>query len=389
MDGGESMTRIWTRRSFVSAASAALAATRLRGMDEPSGQFVYIGSTDNKDAGKGIHGASWNPGTGSLSNLRLVAPIVSAGFLATGKVGGVKMLFAGHQAAPKTGALSSYRIEASGDLRLINTVTAPDFDMVHLAVDHSVRCIVAASYGSGKVLSAKIASDGELSDPVSQIQLSGHGPNATRQKSPHAHGVAIAPDNRFALINDLGTDRIMIYKLDAATAELTPNDPPFFTAAPGSGPRHTAFHPNGKWVYSINELDSTITLMNWDAAKGILTLDATTPTLPQGGDVANNRAGEVVIDKTGRFLYACNRGSVEELLVYSVGSDGHLSLLSRVPFGGKEARHFAISPDGDSLLLAEQFSNRVSVFSRDPKTGLLKVTPNRYDVTNASCIVFA
>jgi 6-phosphogluconolactonase len=299
------------------------------------------------------------------------------------------VLYAGHQAAPKVGALSSYVIEPSGDLTLVNTVTTPDFDMVHLAVDHSNRCIVAASYGSGKVLSAKIAPDGKLSNPVSLIQLSGHGPNDSRQKTSHAHGVAISPDNRFVLINDLGTDRIMVYNLNEATAELTANDPAFFTAAPGSGPRHTTFHPSGKWAYSINELDSTITQMNWEAAKGILTLVATTPTLPPGGDVANNRAGEIVIDKSGRFLYACNRGAVEELLVYSIGGDGHLNLQSRVLFGGKEARHFAISPDGDSLLLAEQFSDKVSIFSRDPDTGLLKITPSRYDVTNASCIIFA
>jgi 6-phosphogluconolactonase len=358
-------------------------------MNQPTNQVVYIGSTDNKNNGDGIHAAFWNPEARTLSNLRQVAPVVAAGFLATGRLGRMKVLYAGHQAAPKVGALSSYEIQPSGDLTLINTVTIPDFDMVHLAVDHSNRCIVAASYGSGKVLSAKISPDGKLSNPVSLIQLSGHGPNPTRQQSPHAHGVAISPDNRFVLINDLGTDRIMVYRLNEATAELSANDPAFFTAAPGSGPRHTAFHPNRKWAYSINELDSTITLMNWDAVKGVLSLVATTPTLPAGGDVANNRAGEVIIDKSGRFLYACNRGAVEDLLVYSIDTDGRLNLLSRVPFGGKEARHFAISPDGDSLLLAEQFSNRVSVFSRDPNAGLLKIMPNRYDVTTPSCIVYA
>lgn len=382
------MTARWTRRSFLSAATVTLAATQLHAKDEPMRELVYVGSTDNKDNGAGVHVAVWNSQSGTLSGLRLAASIVSAGFLASGKLSGKRYLFAGHQAAPKVGALSSYRIEASGDLQLVNTVTVPDFDMVHLALDHTHHCLIAASYGSGKVLSVKIGHDGRLSDPVSQIQLAGHGPNASRQKSPHAHGVAIAPDNRFVLINDLGTDRIMVYRLNAATAELTPNDPPFFAAASGSGPRHLTFHPNGKWAYSINELDSTITLMNWDAAKGVLTLVATVPTLSAGGDVANNRAGEVVIDKSGRFLYACNRGAVEELLVYAIGADGRLGFLSRVPLGGKEARHFAISPDGKAFLVAEQFTNRVSVFWRDPQTGLIKPTDEHYDVTNASCVLF-
>ncbi len=383
------MIAIWTRRTFVSAVAATLTTAKLQAVEKPVDQIVYIGSTDNKGGGDGIHSGNWTAEARTLANLRQVAPITAAGFLALGTVSGRKHLFAGYQAASKAGALSSYRIENNGDLSLINTVTTPDFDMVHLAVDHKAASIVAASYGSGKVVSVTIANDGKLSNPVSQFQLSGHGPNASRQNSPHAHGVAISPDNRFALINDLGTDRIMVYQLNASTAELTANDPAYFAAAPGSGPRHLTFHPNGMWAYSINELDSTITQLTWDATKGVLALVATTPTLSPGGDVANNRAGEVVIDKSGKFLYACNRGSVEELLVYAIDANGHLNLLSRIPFGGKEARHFAISPDGSSFVLAEQFSNRVSVFSHDSKTGLLKETGHQYEVSTPSCIAFA
>jgi len=376
-----------TRRSFLSTAAATLAATQLPAADSTE-SLVYLGSTDNKDNGPGIHVALWNPHTGTLSNVRLVSPAISAGFLASSNIGGTRLLFAGHQAAPKVGALSSYRIAPSGDLTLINTVTMPDFDMVHLALDHTQRCIVAASYGSGKVLSVTIAPDGHLSAPVSQFQLSGSGPIASRQKSPHAHGVRISPDNRFALINDLGTDRIMVYKLDASTATLTPNDPPYFKATPGAGPRHLAFHPNGKWAYSVNELDSTLTLLHWNASAGTLTQVASTPTLPTGGDVANSRAGEVLIDKTGRILYSCNRGAVEDLVVYTIGPDGHLTLAGRQPLNGKEARHFAISPDGGFFLVAEQFSDQVAVFTRNRQNGVLAPTPNHYGVNNASCVLF-
>jgi 6-phosphogluconolactonase len=385
MDSGELMT-IVTRRSFISASAATLAATKLKAATPD--KLVYIGSTDNKDNGPGIHAALWSAKTGTLSNLRLVSPALSAGFLAAGNLGGTSILFAGHQAAPKVGALSSYRIAPSGDLTLINTVTTPNFDMVHLALDHIHACLIAASYGSGKVLSVKIAPDGHISAPVTELQLTGHGPNASRQSAPHAHGVAISPDNRFVLINDLGTDLITIYKLNADTAELTPNDPPSFKGAPGSGPRHLTFHPNGKWAYSVNELDSTLTLLNWDAVKGVLTQAATFPTLPPGGDVANNRAGEVIIDKTGRILYSCNRGAVEDLLVYTIGPDGHLTLASRLPLNGKEARHFSISPDGGFFVVAEQFSNQVAVFSRNPQTGILRPTDHHYEVATPSCILF-
>ncbi len=376
----------WSRRTFLATAATTLAASKLHA--EPLAEsLVYVGTTARGE-GAGIHVATWNAAKGALLNLRLTAPADNAGFLAASNLGGARRLFAGHQLANNAGALSSWEIAANGDLKLINTITVPAFDFVHTALDHTQRCLVTASYGTGKVLSVKRAADGRLSEPVSQIQLTGHGPNASRQLAPHAHGVAFSPDNRFVLINDLGTDRIMIYKINPATAALTPNDPAFFAGAPGSGPRHLTFHPNGKWAYSVNEIDSTITQMSWNAAAGTLTLLATTPTLPHGGDAANNRAGEVVFDRSGRVLYSCNRQAPDEVLVYSVGVDGALSLIQRVDFKGKEARHFAISPDGGYFVLAEQFSNRVSVFTRRADDGSIARTANEYPVVNPACILF-
>lgn len=393
MDAEKSMTsqRHWTRRTFLTTAAATLATTKLHAAPTSpvAEKLVYIGSGANGPAA-GIHAATWNPSNGTLSSLRLAMQADNAAFLATTELSGKRILFAGHQLPDKVGALSSYQIGPTGDLQLINTVNIPEFDFVHIAVDHTSQALITASYGNGgKVLSAKIAPDGHLSAPVSQFQLTGHGPNASRQLAPHAHGVAIAPDNRFVLINDLGTDRIMVYKLNAATAELTPNKPPYFETAPGSGPRHTAFHPSGKWAYSINELDSTITQMGWNATTGVLTLASNTPTMPPGSDVTAGRAGEVVFDKTGRFLYACNRAAIDDVVVYSVGNTGQLTLVQHLNFGGKEARHYAISPDGTYFILAEQFSDKVAILNRNPTTGTLKLSANEYAVQNPSCILFA
>jgi 6-phosphogluconolactonase len=387
MDGGEDMPATWTRRSFLATSAATLAANRLRAASPAAADFVYVGST-TKGEGAGIHTGTWNPATGTLSNFRLAAAASSPGFLAAGSITGKRYLFAGHQSAPKVGALSAFQVDPSGDLHLINTITIPDFDMVHTALDRTHRCLISASYGSGKFLSVTIASDGGLSEPVSQFQLFGHGPHPTRQTSSHAHGIAISPDNRFVFINDLGTDRINIFKLNPTTAELSPNDPAYFTATPGSGPRHLTFHPNGKWAYSVNELDSTLTQLGWNASIGALTLLSTAPTLPPAADLSANRAGEVVIDQSGRILYSCNRGSPEELLVYSIDLHGHLALAQRMPLGAKEARAFDISPDGAYFLVAEQFSDRLAVFARDRKSGTLQLTSNEYPVTNASCVVF-
>jgi 6-phosphogluconolactonase len=385
---GDAM-KCWTRRSFLSAATATLATTRLRAAAPGATEYVYIGTSATGD-GEGIHVGKWNAASGTISDVRLAFPANSPSFQVGGGSHGMRFLFSGHQPQPTLAALSSFRVEASGDLKVINTVTVADLEesMIQIVLDHTQRCLISASYRSGKVFSFKVAPDGRLSDPVSQFQLSGHGPNARRQTTAHAHGAVIPLDNRFALVNDLGTDRIMVYQLNASTAELTPNDPPFYAAAPGSGPRHLAFHPNGKWAYSIDELDSTITFLSWNAKSGILTTVASISTLLPGADVAKNRAGEVIIDQAGRFLYACNRGPNEELLVYAIEPTGHLKLAGRTPLGGKEARHFALAPGGSFLVVAEQFTNLVSVFTRDRSTGLLVATGNKYPVNKASCIVF-
>src|ERR1700733_645698 len=385
----EIVVKCWTRRRFLSADTSSLAATKLRAAVPSTSEYVYIGSSANGD-GEGIHVGMWNAASGTLSDVRLAFPANSPSFQVGGGSNGMRFLLSGHQPKPTLAALSSFRVEASGDLKVINTITVADLEesMIQIVLDHTQRCLVSASYRSGKVFSFKVAPDGHLSDPVSQFQLSGHGPNARRQTTAHAHGAVISPGNRFALVNDLGTDRIMVYKIKASTAELAPNEPPFYTAAPGSGPRHLAFHPNGKWAYSINELDSTITFLSWNEKTGVLTTVDNLSTLSPGADVAKNRAGEVIIDQAGRFLYACNRGPNEELLVYAIEPTGGLTLAGRTPLGGKEAGHFALARGGNFLVVAEQFTNQVSVFTRDRSTGLLVPAGNKYPVNKASCIVF-
>jgi 6-phosphogluconolactonase len=382
------MTKALTRRSFLSLTAASLMATRLGAVDNGTSPLVYIG-TGTRKTGDGIHVGRWNHESGTLSQLRVAFEAISPSFLAVTRNRKVPLLFAGHQTAPNVGALSGFRIDRSGDLKLLNTLPAAGADFVHLALDHTERCLIAANYGKGSILSSKVDPDGHLSGFVSQIQLTGHGPVTSRQNSPHAHGVAISPNNRFVYINDLGTDRIFIYKLDTATAELVANDPPFLAMAAGSGPRHLAFHPNGRWAYSINEVNSTISLLHWNPASGALSIVANTPTMAPGGDVANNRAGELAFDAAGRFLYACTRGAAAELVAFSVGPDGRLNFISRLETAGKEARDFVVSPDDGYLLVTEQFSNEVVVLARDRHTGVLKPTDASYPVDSPSCIVFS
>lgn len=381
---------VWTRRAFVSTGLAAFVTRKASGEKASAGGgYLLIGSTAKGEA-EGIHVAKWNEDTGTLSDLRLGFAASQPSFLYAIQNHRQWLLFAGHQPSPSEAALSSFLVTPSGDLKVVNTLTMPDQEesFIQIVVDRTCRCLVSASYRTSKVRSFKISPDGRLSGPVSEYQLTGSGPNPRRQSEAHAHGAVIAPGNDFALINDLGSDRIMIYKLNAATGEMTPNDPPYYAAAPGSGPRHTTFHPNGRWAYCVSELNSTLTYFHWDGAQGALTKVSEVSTLPPGGDEAKNRAGEVIIDTSGRFLYSCNRGFAEELLVYLIGTDGRLNLADRTPLGGKEARHFAIDPSGKFVVVAEQFSDKVGVYSRDLADGELRSDGRTYPVDKASCIVF-
>jgi 6-phosphogluconolactonase len=376
-----------TRRTFLSASAATLAATKLHAAPATA-KTLYVASSA-KGPSAGLYASTWNPATATLSSLRLVAPLEGGSFFAVGIQAGKRRIFSGHQSAPKVGALSSYEAAPNGDLALITTITVPEFDFVHIVLDHTEGCLVTASYGTAKVMSVKIAPDGQLSVPVSQFNITGSGPHPTRQTASHPHGVCFSPDNKFVFINDLGTDRIMIYQFNAATAKLTPHSTPYFQGAAGSGPRHLAFHPDGKWAYSVNELDSTLTQLAWNAAKGTFTLVSTTSTLLHREDVAGARAGEVIFDASGRTLYSCNRGSLDELVTCSIApATGRITVIQRLPLEAKEARHYTLTPDGSSLLVAEQFSDRVAIFARDSKDGTLKTTPNSYPVTTPTCVLF-
>jgi len=384
----------WDRRMFVSASAAILAAklwadesaARPRGNDV----WIYIGSTATGE-GEGIHVGRWDAKRDAIEDLRLAYACTQPSFQVTAITPSGPVLFSGHQPQENKAALSSFRVMSNGDLQLVNTIDVEDEpeSFVQIALDETHRVLVSASYRSSKVRSFKIDPDGHLSKPVSEFILNGSGPNPERQATSHTHGTVVSPDNKFVLINDLGTDKIMIYKLDPETGTMEPSNPAYYQARPGSGPRHTTFHPNGRFAYCINELDSTITTMSWDSRTGALhTLDNTRTTTPEV-DISKNRAGEVILDKAGKFLYACNRGGVEELLVYSVSPDGKLKLASRTPLAGKEARHFAISPEGGYLVVAEQSTNVTSLFRRDELTGTLTRTESKYPVNKASCISFA
>jgi len=385
-----------TRRSFLAglAVSPLIAegiAQQLWAANKDATLFVGTGT---KTGSKGIYGYKFDSATGALEPSGLAAEAPSPSFLALSPDG--KYLFAvneidTYQGAP-TGAVSSYYLErATGKLTLINTVASGGSGPCHVNTDHSGRVLLVANYSGGTAASFQIAADGRLSEAVSVFRYDSKGPgpgqDKERQEKAHAHHATPSPDNRYVYINDLGLDCIHIYKLDPTSAKLTPNDPPSWQAAPGSGPRVLRFHPSGKWAYCVNELASTIDLLSWDAATGQLNLVAATTFLPEGFQ-GISRAAEIIFDKKGEYAYFANRDA-DFLVTFTIDpNNGKLSSLHRSPCGGKVPRHIALDPKERWILVANQESNAIAVYRRNPKNGQLSSTGQNFPIQSPQCILF-
>jgi 6-phosphogluconolactonase len=276
-------------------------------------------------------------------------------------------------------------IGRNGELKLLNRQSSEGTASCYLDVDRSGRTLLVANYSSGSVASLPIKADGSLGAKGSFFQHKGSSVNPRRQKEPHAHSIVVSPDNKYALAADLGTDQILCYKLDPASAKLTPNDAPFTKAPAGAGPRHLTFHPNGKRVYVINELLNSITAFDYDKESGKLTQKQTIPTLPADFK-GTSYCADLKITPNGKFLYGTNRGH-DSIAAYSIGEDGKLSLLGIKPSLGKGPQNLAITPDGQWLLCANMPGGNIAVFRIDAKTGRLKSAGDPVKHNSPSCIM--
>ena len=254
-------------------------------------------------------------------------------------------------------------------------------------MDAEGRNVVVANYTGGSVAVLPIDVGGRLQPVVRVLRLTGSGPNASRQQAPHAHGVFFDPSKKFLLTADLGADRILVERFDATAGALEPNDPEGVALPPGSGPRHLAFHPSGRFLYAINELFCTVAAFRWDPEHGRLAPLRTVSALPDGFS-GDNKSAEIALSPDGRFLYVSNRGD-DALMVFAVGPDGRLAPAGRVPAGGRTPRHFAIDPSGRWLLVANQDSSSIVVFRIDPTTGLPCRVGEPIIVPEPGCVVFA
>ena len=358
---------------------------------QPAANRIYIG-TGNDGPGTGIMTATWNPKTGEIGPVTLAAEVPSPSFLCRFlKAGGDTFLYAISEVGGARARVTAFRVDkATGLLKKLNSVPTRGDGPAHVSVSPDGRTVLAANYGGGSVSSFRVEEDGSLTEAVSHFQYSGSGPEPSRQSKPHAHSAVTSPDGRFVLVNDLGLDRIFLYSLNPATAEMTPCDPPFWSGRPGSGPRHVAWNPNGRFVYSANELDSTVDVLAWTVDPPRLLAVQTVSSLPPGFLPGKAFVGEIVASADGRNVYAGNRVADDTVAVFDVKrGESTLVQAQLAPSGGKNCRHITLDPGERWMVISHQSSNDIAVLPRDGRTGRLLPPKHTYPVNKPMCVVFA
>jgi 6-phosphogluconolactonase len=346
---------------------------------------------------RGIYAYRIDETTGRLSALGLAAETVNPSFLTVDRAG--RLLYAVNEVAEykgaATGTVSSFSIDHNrSKLTPINQVTSGGTDPCYIALDRSGKYLLVANYTGGTVAVIPVARDGRLSEASSVLKNEGTaGPVKDRQEGPHAHFIEASARNRFAYVADLGLDRILIYPFDAQKGVLSrgqstagPRD--FFSAklAPGTGPRHVAFSADGKFLYVIGELDSTVTVFASAANQTYRAIQKISALPP--GFAGKNTAAEIAIHPNGKFLYTSNRGD-DSIAVFSIEENrGRLTFVEHISSGGKTPRNFAIDPDGSHLLVANQSSGNIVEFTIDKSTGKLTSAGEVAKVPSPVCLVF-
>lgn len=345
--------------------------------------LVFFGTDTTRPGARGIYRARFDAATGRLTAPVLAAECVRPSYLAMWKQrDGKTFVYAANEGSGSTSTVSSYVLDAgSAALQKIGQSSAGGDGPCYLAVDAEGQSAYVANYSGGSVASYRIEANGALSEPVERIdfhdaRFGHHGPVASRQTGPHPHSAMLSPDNRFLIVNDLGNDDIVLFPVDAATARLgTPRV--VESRVPGSGPRHLAFHPNGRWAYGINEIASRIDQYLWNEARGasgaeaMLTDTGHSVSTLDAGYRGSNIAAEIVIDPSGNHVYVSNRGEDSLALFNADPGNGALTFAQRIACGGKTPRHFTLDPTGRWLVCGNQDSGSVTVFARNAVNGRL------------------
>jgi len=285
-----------------------------------------------------------------------------------------------------TGTVSAFTVDSkTGELTFLNKKPTGGTDPCHLIVDKTNKYVLLANFMSGSICVLPIQADGSLGDASEFIQHHGSSIDPDRQQGPHAHAVTLDASNQYTFVPDLGLDQTLVYRFDAEAGKLVPHSTPGVNVKPGAGPRHIVFHPNGRYAYLINELDSTIAVYCYEADTGMLHDVQTTATLPEDFKGLSTCA-DVLVEPSGQYLYGSNRGH-DSLVIYKIDqSTGRLNCIGHESTRGKTPRNFAIDPAGNFLLAANQDSDTIVTFRIDPQTGKLDPTGQVTEVPTPVCV---
>jgi 6-phosphogluconolactonase len=350
----------------------------------PGPTRVFIGTDTSKGVSKGIYHATFNARNGQLSVPILAAETLRPSYLALSPLrAGRHSLYAVNAVPEPSATVTTFDLDPkTGTLTQKGKVTSAGAGPAYVSVDSTGNAAFVADYYGGAIASYRIQPDGTLSEPVSTFdykdpKFGHHGPVPGRQDGPHPHSVFVSPDDRFLIVCDLGNDALSVFQIDTGTGKLTPGTPLLTSLRPGSGPRHIAFHPNGRWIYLINELDSTLDHLLWSATHSVthpqgllVNTNTTVKTIAPGFPAEKNTAAEVMISPDGNFLYASNRGE-DTLVVFAIGEGGALNEIQRISCGGKTPRQFTFDPTFGWILCGNQDSASITIFRRDQGTGKL------------------
>jgi 6-phosphogluconolactonase len=351
--------------------------------------WVYVGTYTGPKS-KGIYGYRLEASTGILQPLGLLAETVNPTFLALHPNG--RFLYAanevGNYQGKSAGYISGFAVDAgTGKLTPLNEQSSKGPGPCHLLVDPSGKNVLVANYSGGSVAVLPVLPDGRLGEATFFIQHQGSSVNRQRQQGPHAHGIVFDARYQRAWIADLGLDKVMGYRLDAARGLLTPGEPPFVVTQPGAGPRHLAIDSPGRFAYVINEINSTIQVYAYNGERGEMKPIQVVSTLPPDF-TGNSTTAEIEIHPSGKFLYGSNRGHDSVAVLGIDAQTGRLTLIEHQSTQGKVPRNFGIDPTGSWLLAAHQNSDSIVTFRIDPSTGRLQPTGQKVEVGAPVCLKF-
>ena len=358
-----------------------------------SPRWVLLGT----GSGQGIYRAPWNAATGELGTPELAVTTPHPTYLCVHPF--LPVLYACNEDTGDAAAVSAFRLNRDeAALTPMGHQPSHGDAPCFVSVDRTGRLLFAANYGGGSLACFPLETSGQPAPADRVFSCAGsnlcgvHGPVQGRQDAPHLHCAVLSPDNRFVLACDLGDDALLAFPIHPASPHPLEN-PVRFAARRGSGPRHLAFHPNGRWLYCIHELDCTVDLYRW-ASHGPVPSAALVPGSAvsiRPATVSNATgpvtAAEIAISRDGRFLYASTRG-VDLLTVFRIAaSDGRLTQVQQLPCGGATPRFFALDPTQRWLVCPHQDGNSITTFARDAATGRLTQRSTQ-TAGNPECVVW-